>query len=720
MKRYELYNIRKDHFQNDHKYKCIFWKDFDFSIFDKIMYIKRSGQGHDETYDDCIIMADTETSKERYKENCRNYVVAWSMSILAFDTNIVTLYGHKPSEFVECVDKMRSHFQGEKTIIYWHNMGYDWVFVRKFCMRKWGTPDQQLNIKSHYPLFINFNNGIIFKDSLILAQRKLEKWAEDLDVEHKKAVGSWDYDKVRNQSDEFSADEIHYIENDTLAGVECINKMMKTLHKHIYSMPYTATGIVREAVRTIGKEYHARDLFKRIVPDFYIQCILEAVYHGGFTHANRHYISRTVVADAVKGFIICRDFNSSYPFSMIAFKYPMERFTPLEKNVKPSYILKNSENYAFIFKLIMMKPELKNDSIPMPALQMSKCIKSINAIEDNGRILQAEYVEIYLNEIDLKVICEQYDFNGVCVDVHFAAKDYLPRWFTDYVFECYADKCRLKNGDPVLYNLAKARVNCLYGMLCQKPCKEMIDEDYQTGEFSINKDASMEELYEKYLKKYTSILPYQWGVWVTSYAFYNLFLLGKCVAPDGIWLYSDTDSAYATKWDDKKINAYNERCKELLKANGYGAVKIGNKEYWLGCAEVDGIYSEFRTVGAKRYVIRYADIPKYREPDEKGNILANKLKITVAGVPKKAAKCLKDDINNFHRNFTFDGETSGKLQHTYYFEKDIWIDEFGNERGDSIDLSLTTYVLDDVETIDWEKLWEEEIDNIYYEEGDEE
>ena len=95
------------------------------------------------------------------------------------------------------------------------------------------------------------------------------------------------------------------------------------------------------------------------------------------------------------------------------------------------------------------------------------------------------------------------------------------------------------------------------------------------------------------------------------------------------------------------------------------------------------------------------------------------MKITVAGVPKKAAKCLKDDINNFHRNFIFDGETSGKLQHTYYFEKEIWVDEFGNERGDSIDLSVTTYVLDDVETIDWEKLWEEEIDNIYYEEGDE-
>ena len=188
MKRYELYNLRKEYFQKQHHYNCVYYKDFDFNIFDKIMYIKRSGQGHDETYDDCIIMCDTETSKEVFKTNCKNYVVAWTISVRAFDVNIVTLYGHKPSEFVECIDNMRKHFQGENTIFYWHNIGYDWVFVRKFCMQKWGTPDKQLNVKSHYPLFINFNNGVIFKDSLILAQRKLEKWAEDLDVEHKKAV----------------------------------------------------------------------------------------------------------------------------------------------------------------------------------------------------------------------------------------------------------------------------------------------------------------------------------------------------------------------------------------------------------------------------------------------------------------------------------------------------------------------------------------------------
>ena len=676
----------------------VLWSDFDFSLFKQFMYIARSGNGHaGEIYNDCIIMCDTETSKERYKENCSNYVVAWTMSIRAFDTNIVTLYGHKPSELVDAIDKMHKLLPGDKTIIYIHNESFDWVFLRKFMMRKWGTPDKQLNTKSHYPLFITFNNGITFRDSLILAQRNLEKWAEDLDVEHKKAVGSWDYDKIRQQSDEFNGSELHYIENDTLAGVECIQATMDTLHKRIYSMPYTATGIPREAVRKIGKAFHARDMFKRIVPEYVIQCILEDVYHGGYTHANRHYIARTV-----KGKIICLDFASSYPFVMLSEKYPMERFNPLDEVVTPDYILENADDYAFIFTLILKDVHLKDDSIPMPALQMSKS-ETINAIEDNGRILAAKMVTIKTNEIDLSVIMEQYQADGgaACTDVYFAEKDYLPKWFTDYVFECYTDKCKLKGADPVLYSIAKAKVNSLYGMLCQKPCKLLIEEDYQTGDYALNKEMTLDKMYEKYVNKHTSILPYQWGVWVTSYAFKNLFTLGKCVASDGVWLYSDTDSCYATKWDDKKVDAYNKEARKKLKANGYGAVVFNGKEFWLGEASVDGIYKEFRTVGAKRYCVR---------TDE------GKLKITVAGVPKKGAVCLKDNINNFHKGFVFDGETTGKLQHTYYFESDIWIDENGNERGDSIDLSPTTYVLDDVTVVDWEKLWEEEIEMQVYDE----
>ena len=75
-----------------------------------------------------------------------------------------------------------------------------------------------------------------------------------------------------------------------------------------------------------------------------------------------------------------------------------------------------------------------------------------------------------------------------------------------------------------------------------------------------------------------------------------------------------------------------------------------------------------------------------------------KLHLTVAGVPKKeGVKCLNDDIRNFKKGFIFDGEITGKKTHTYRIVDDIYIDDKGNETGDSIDLSPCDYELDSIE-----------------------
>lgn len=658
------------------------------------MYLTRSGKGHGETFNDCIMMLDTETSKEIPGTICENYIVAWTLSIRAFDQNIVTLWGQKPSECIECMNQIIMHMSGDKSVFYVHNMSYDWVFLRKFMMKEWGTPVHQLNVKSHYPLFIEFANGIIIKDSLILAQRSLGKWSEDMDVEHKKASGLWDYDRIRNQDSILDHEEKQYIEHDTLAGVECIQKTLDALGKNIHSIPYTATGIPREKVQKLAKAHRGREAFKKMVPEFEIQQILEQVFHGGYTHNNRHYIEKII-----RGKIKAYDFTSSYPYCMLAYKYPMEKFKPYE-NCTPEFILHNAEEYAYIFKLVMIKPKLKNDFIPMPALQKSKCTRTINAIEDNGRILCAEYAEIYLNETDLEIIMQQYDFQKVlCIQVYYAAKDYIPRWFSDFIYQAFQDKTMLKGGDPVQYSISKALLNSLYGMCVQKPVKLLIEEDYQSGDYSVSEDQDPKQLYEQYVNRYTSVLPYMWGVWVTSYAFRNLFTLGSCA---GLWLYSDTDSCYGQDWNEKKLNEYNESCKKKLLDRGYGPVFHNNREYWLGVAELDGEYSEFISVGAKRYAVRDAK--------------TGKCKITVAGVPKKGVACLKDDLHNFHAGFIFDGETTGKKQHTYFMKEDITKDKNGNERGDSIDLSPASYLLDSVRHVNWEKIYEEEIEVIVYDE----
>ena len=700
MNRRQLYRIRQNYF-NEWKYRYKYWSSFNYELLSNIMYRRRAGRNENDTYNDCIIMFDTETSKKDPDIIGENHVVAFTVSIRAFDKNLVTLWGHRPDDLVTCLQKIHDAMSGQHTIFYCHNFAYDYVFIRKFLIEQLGLPEKVLNVKSHYPILMIFKNGIIIKDSLILSQKSLEKWANDLDVEHKKAVGFWDYDKIRSQGDKFTPEEMEYIEHDTLAGVECIQKTADVLNKYIYSIPYTATGIVRELVYTEGKKHHAHEEFQKISPDFEVYQILEKVFHGGFTHANRYFIDTTI-----EGITTCYDFISSYPYVILSEKFPMDRFTKWH-DCSAKDIIDSSENYAFIFKLILYQFEVKDMQQPMPMLQYYKMEKSVNCIIDNGRVLQGEYAEIYLCEHDLKIFMQQYRVKKhACVDVYYSRKDYLPRWFTDLVYELYKQKTYLKGGDPVEYQIAKGKLNSCYGMMVQKAIQENIVEDFATGVYEVyNLDPKTgepigpEELYEKYLKNRNKVLPYQWGVWVTSAAFKNLFELGSCA---GLWLYSDTDSCYGQEWDLQKLEEYNHNVRKKLQANNYDAFIYNGKEYLIGAADLDGQYSQFRMQGAKRYAGR--------------SIKDGKLHITVAGVPKRGAAVLSDNIDNFTKGLIFPGSVTGKQQHTYFYVEESYIDDKGNLTGDSIDLSPCDYLLDSIQIYDWDSLFKEDIEVITYEE----
>lgn len=427
---------------------------------------KRAGRGVNFTYNDLILTADTETSKTREdhfdsKGNyipSENIVVAWTISAISEYGPVCTVYGCKPSEFCYFLADLQESLEGEKTYIFFHNLAYDWTFLELFLFQFFDFPKNQLNTKPHYPVSIEFANGITLRDSLIISQCRLEKWADDLDVPHKKAVGKWDYDALRGQSGSFTADELQYIEQDTLALAECLEKLRKQLHKHVYSMPMTCTSILREQTRTEGRRNRARDRFMRLAPSWrlYENKLLPG-YHGGYVHNNRHaagWIQRDEPT--------CYDFASSYPFRILVDAFPCERFRQLPDQLDPAEILRNADDTAFIFNFYAENIEVIDNDFPMPTLQLSKCIKCVNQLTDNGRILQADAVDIVLTEIDLKLIRKYYKWTGaVCYDVWSAHKKLLPAWFRNMTYQLFSDKTMKKGGDPVDYSLAKARLNSL-------------------------------------------------------------------------------------------------------------------------------------------------------------------------------------------------------------------------------------------------------------------
>lgn len=732
----DIYLMRQDYLSRNYSYIFCHHTEFNYEILNNIMYVTRSGRSKKKTtYNNCIIMCDTETSKKKLKHSKQKarldsgftarecHVVAWTISIRAFGLNICTLWGHKPSTFAQTLHKIHQQMLGDITICYFHNFSYDHWFLRRFLYNELGKPCKYLNIKSHYPLFLRFECGIEIRDSLILAQRKLEKWAKDLNVDHKKACGYWNYNKFRDQKQKYTKRELEYIEHDTLAGVECIDATMNNLNKKVYSIPFTSTGMIRKDLQEIGTLHNAHELFLSMAPSYEDYLEFTYAFHGGYVHANRFYIDVLITED-IFGLVQCGDFMSSYSFSLLAFKYPMEKFHKME-DCTAEDILRSSDTSAFIFKFVAYNIELRDPKISSPSLQFSKCIEKtvINPVLDNGRVLKAAYLEIYLTDVDLQVIHKHYKAEShKCTEVMYAHKDYLPRWFTDYIYEWFQKKCELsfrKKDDPVSYSISKTKVNGCYGLTVQRPIQDEIMEEffdtdkhvsgeYYTKEFDSEEERRKYEKkqYDKYLKNKNSILPYFWGVWCTSYSFRNLHIMNELILPyeeGGLLLYNDTDSGYATGWDWDKVKEYNLKCKEKLKANGYDPVVINGKEFILGSIEhVEGEddYTEFKVQGAKRYAGR--------------NKKDGQIHITVAGVPKEAgALCLEDDLNRFTKDFVFEGRITGKLQHNY-FTSDIYIDEDGNETADSIDLTPANYKLDPTDRFDWPIFDEEiELEGIY-------
>ena len=146
----------------EYQYQLIHWLQFDYSILQHCKTVKRPSKVDPASYAEILIGADTETSKtgpDRYELGKyvpqENIIVAWSMSIrLPGLHNVVTLYGTRPSEYVDCLECLRVYIPSERFMIYFHNLAYDWVFLERHLIERFGRPVHQLNTKPHYTVSV--------------------------------------------------------------------------------------------------------------------------------------------------------------------------------------------------------------------------------------------------------------------------------------------------------------------------------------------------------------------------------------------------------------------------------------------------------------------------------------------------------------------------------------------------------------------------------------
>lgn len=627
-------------------YEIIDYRDYDYSRLTAGKWIRRSNAGHPQYAYEKIITVDTETYV--FDDKDIGYITDWTLTI----EEDCCIYGNHVKDLIHTIEQISQTLNGDDTHtirFYVHNYSYDYTFLRNHMFEAWGEPDRCLAAKSHKYIFMGWSDmGIEFRDSAILTQRSLERLCKDMGTTEK-AVGTWDYKKFRTPDSPRTDAEIKYVCTDTIALCKAIRLYIKQRGYNTATVPLTNTGFIRTKARSLSrkdKKWRRKFLDMKLTLEQYHQ--LTECYHGGYTHANRYYVNRLITEP-----MDCYDFASSYPAVMCYEKYPSSPFVHTE-HVTLEDILELKDDYAFSGYLCLINVRLKKDC-PMPPMAYHKAKVCIFPEEsgkskksqhesclDNGKIMYADTVIYPVTDPDIECILEAYEYDVAEVaNVMRATKDYLPEWLTSYLMELYYNKSTLKHADPTLYMISKGELNGCYGMMVQKIIQTLCEENFQTATWTSDspEEEDEEEALEKFYRSRNSFLPYQYGVWITSYAQRNLFRLGKCCTH---WIYSDTDSVKGYGWNKDMLDAYNAEIIRKSEERGLGVVEYNGETFRLGIADYDGHYTEFVTHGSKRYCYR-----------ENGT-----LRITVAGVPKDGVYCLDDDIKNFRKGFIFANTTT--------------------------------------------------------------
>ena len=534
-------------------------------------------------------------------------------------------------------------------IVYVHNLSYEFQFI---C--KWFNWIDIFADSERKPIKAMTDTHFIFKCSYRLSGYSLEVLANNLKSHSiKKMVGDLNYNLIRNSKTPISDEELKYCVNDVLIVTSYIDEQINEFG-NIEKIPLTQTGKVRRYVRKQcfqNKEYQY--FIKELTIEKPEYLLLKNAFAGGFTHCNAMYTNK--ICKNVTSY----DFTSSYPTVLISEKYPMSKGKEVYIN-NESELLKLIKNYCVLVDLQFNN--IKSNFLYEQIISYSKCRNVKNPLINNGRIVQADTLTITCTDIDFLNIKDFYKWDNMKIGLcYIYKKDYLPKEFIKTILHLYKSKTELKgvDGKEVEYLHSKELLNSLYGMCVTSIVHDTIN--FNGSEWT-TENGNLDEELKNYNTDKNRFLFYQWGVWCTAYARNNLYTGIKECKED--YIYSDTDSVKIFNADKHKMyfEEYNKWIlQKLEKCLNYHNIPIyfispktvKGEIKTLGIWDFDGFYTDFKTLGAKRYIFKKD----------------NKLNITVCGLSKKSGKEFIENQKNpfifFNEGMYIDSQHTGKMTHTY-------------------------------------------------------
>ena len=555
-----------------------------------------------------------------------------------------TVIGRTWDEFLDLQDRIKKTIPADYwLVVYVHNLSYEFQFLKGIYQF---TPDDIFAVASRKLIKCDMWHRFEFRCSYKLTNMSLKQFTTRMRVEHTKLSGEeFDYSVKRYPWTELTDEELEYCVNDVLGLVEAVNALMARDGDTLQTIPLTSTGYVRRNAKRAMREGIHHNFVYSILPDFETYKALREAFRGGNTHANRYY-----AGDIVEN-VHSADRSSSYPAVMCNCEFPMTEFVPiLPKDLNKDYIGRciTIRHKALLLRIGIKNLALRDRFWGCPYLSKDKCRNIHKAVdtEDNGRILEAEYLETTVTDIDLNIIMEEYTGQIIFLQGWYASYKKLPDALINEVVKYYKDKTELKGvkGQEIFYDKAKALLNSLYGMMAQDPVKHSLIFK-QFGDWEED-DTPDEELLGKSNKR--AFLAYQWGVWVTAHSRdaleRGIRLVQETEGAD--FVYCDTDSVKYTGIVD--WSGYNsDRVSECLESGSMATDPSGVTHY-MGVFETEdnpetGVaYKYFKTLGAKKYA--------YVEKEGEG------VHCTIAGVNKKKGGSELDEhggLQAFSEGFVF-------------------------------------------------------------------
>lgn len=679
------------------------WKDFTPAPLGSSAYIKdfHRNETKGTTYINLPMVYDCEVSSWYNAEGVkRASVYVWTC--IVFDTYVY--YGRTVQDFVNFLGLVKKAYDlGDKkrAICYVHNLPYDSHFFLP-----WIDVEDMFAIDSHSPLSFFAENAFEFKCSLALSNKSLDKIGKEVGVGK---VKGFDYTKLRHHATPLTDEEWKYCMFDVIVLYHYIEGQIAENKRNITDIAKTFTGVTRRACRKdcVNDSIHVKYYKECKIKDIEIMRALQQAFQGGYTHSNSANAGYTL--ENVDSY----DLSSDYPSQMVKQKFPITRF---RKDMTRT--IRDPERYASLIKISITGLKAKTHH---SVISTSKIIGGAppDAVVDNGRLVSTGMtISMWITEMDYIVYKMFYDWDKDDEEieaVYYAQKGYLSAPYVLYCLKLYEDKTKLKDSedpnDKYKYKMAKMQINSLYGMSVTSPMRLKWLYEYDGEDVTWSTECKTEqELLDDANKSRTNFLAYQWGVWVTAYARYDLLRTIKRISDEGDGydedgrpfddvVYCDTDSIKILNGAKHKhiFDEFNAEVEAAMKK----AIKVldpdldedvyapkdphGNPRplgiFAYEPNEIDKSlpsYRYFKTLGAKRYVFSFTE--DWDKPDHFG--------ITIAGLPKRNAQtlveiALKEDTTPFDLftdQLSIPKELTGKNIVTYIdsgFDEDV-MDYLGN------------------------------------------